>query len=221
MTSQRHGVVRDFVLQAAHVSKSTADPSGIDGGRFTEALRAFASEWALPTVSESAPGHVQALRRVLETRLQPALEEAHDVLREWNNHVGRLVGDADSAGERSKEWRATLDAAHAAGFLVRARGFTEDGTQPQLAATIRAVQGVLTQWPEMDLGRRISTIAKVPWARLAPIREHLAALEATLTASLEKARTQQGNGGAESPIASFERALDRLARAAVLDGESA
>jgi len=218
MSSRSHGVVRDFVLQAAHVSKSTAEPSGVDGGRFTDVLRAFSSQWSLPTISDNAPRQVHTLRQVLESRLQPALEEAHHVLREWHDDAARLVGDPDSVGARSKQWRETLDAAQTAGFLVRASGYTEDGAQPQVAATIRVVQGVISQWPELDLGRRISAIAKIPWARLAPLRDHLSGLERTLVGSLDKARTQHADGGGDSPIASFERALERLARAAVLDG---
>jgi hypothetical protein len=217
MTTQRHGVVRDFVLQAAHVSKSTAEPSGVDGRRFTDPLRVLAADWSLPVVSDNVPRPVQALRQVLETRLQPALDEAHDALRAWHADIVRLVGDPDSAADRSRQWRATLDAVQADGFLVRAGSYTEDGAQPQLGATIRVVQAILSRWPDMDLGRRVSSIAKVPWARLAPLREHLSALEATLVASLEKARTQQADAGRESPITSFERALDRLARAATLE----
>jgi hypothetical protein len=155
---------------------------------------------------------------VLEVRLEPALEEARDALDAWYEDIVRLVGDPDTAVDRSKQWRATLDAAQAGGFLVRAGGYGEDGSQPQLGATIRIVQGIVRQWPEMDLGRRVSAIAKAPWARLAPLRDRLTALEATFVASLEKARTQHGDSGAESPIAAFERALDRLAQASSLDG---
>jgi hypothetical protein len=217
MTSQRHGVVREFVLQGAHVAKGTTDPSGVDGRQFTAALRAVADGWTLPALSEAAPRQVQALRQILETRLEPALEEAHAVLGEWYADVVRLVGDADSVTDRFKQWRATLDAAQADGFLVRARGYTDDGAPAQMGATIRIVQGVLGQWPELDLGRRVFSIARVPWARLPALRDHLSALEATLLASLEKARTQHGDAGSGSPIASFERALDRLAHVSTLD----
>jgi hypothetical protein len=217
MTSQRHEVVREFVLQAAHVSKSTAEPSGVDGHQFTDSLRTLAAEWSLPLLSDAAPRQVQALRQILETRLEPALDEAHLALKQWHADVVRLVGDVGSASDRSKGWRATLDAARADGFLVHTGGYTEDGAPAQWGATIRIVQGVLSQWPEMDLGRRAFSIAKVPWARLTPLREYVMALEATLQSSLEKARTQQSDAGNGSPIASFERALDRLAQATVLD----
>ena len=219
MTSLRHSVVREFVLQGAHVSKSTTEPSGVDGQLFTDALRSLAADWTLPDLSDAAPRQVQALRQVLETRLEPALDEAHSALQEWYIEVVRMVGDVDSVTERSKRWRVALDAAQADGFLVRARGYAEDGAQPQFGATIRIVQGVLTPWSEMDLGRRISAAAKVPWARLAPTRDYLAAFETTLLSSLEKARTQHAETGNESPIAGFERALERLADVAVLDSE--
>ena len=217
MTGQRHGVVRAFVLQAAHVSKGTTEPSGVDGQQFTGLLRDFAGDWTLPVVSDDAPGQVQALRKILDTRLAPALDEAHAALQDWHADVSRLVGDSESATDRAKQWRATLDAAQADGFLVRARGFPEGGAQPQLGTTMRVVETVLSAWPEMDTGRRAFSIAKVPWARLAPVREYLSGLEATLLASVDKARTQQSDSGDVSPITSFERALDRLSNAAVLD----
>ena len=220
MTGERHSVVRGFVLQGAHVSKSTTEAAGVDGQRFTGALRSLAEEWTLPELSDAAPRQVRALRQILETRLGPALDEAHSVLHEWYLDVVRLVGDVDSIAERSKQWRVALDAAQADGFLVRARGYAEDGAQPQVGATIRIVQGVLTPWPDMDLGRRMSAVAKVPWARLAPTRDYLAALEATLLNSLEKARTQHAESGDASPIAGFERALERGADAALLDREA-
>lgn len=216
MTSQHHPVVRDFVLQGAHVSKSTTEPSGVDGRRFTDALRSFAGDWLLPAISESAPRQVHALRQVLEIRLEPAIEEAHAALGEWHRDVVRLIGDQETLSERSKRWRSTLDAAQAGGFLVRARGYTEEGAPSQLGATVRIVQGVLDSWAEMDLGRRVFAIARVPWARLSPAREYLAALETTLRDSLDKARTQHADGGDASPIASFDRALDRLSRAAAI-----
>ena len=191
MTSQRHGVVREFVLQAAHVSKSTTDPSGVDGRQFTGALRAFAADWSLPALSEAAPRQVQALRQILETRLEPALEEAHVALGEWYDDVVRLVGDADSATDRSKQWRATLDAAQADGFLVRARGYADDGAPAQMGATIRIVQGSSVSGQSGPRSTRVLD-REVPWARLPAVRDHLSALEATLLASLEKARTQHG-----------------------------
>jgi hypothetical protein len=218
MTGQRRGVVREFVLQTAHVSKSTAEPSGVDGQQFSEVLRSLsASDWSLPTLTDDAPRQAELLRQVLESRLTPALDEAHDALSEWREEVVALVGDPDSATTRYKTWQAALDAAQADGFLVRARGFVDDGAPTQLGAMIKTVDGLLAQWPELDVGRRAAAVAKISWGRLGPARDHLAALEATLVLSLEKASTQQERSTETSPIASFERALDRLAAAAVLE----
>ena len=60
-------------------------------------------------------------------------------------------------------------------------------------------------------------VAKAPWGRLDPALEHLAALEATLIASAEKAQTQQWCGGETSPIAAFESALARIQAAAAIE----
>jgi hypothetical protein len=217
MTDQRRAAVRDFALQGAHVSKSTTEPAGVDGRQFSDALRSFATNWKLPTVSEAAPRQLTALHQLLDARLAPALSEAHGALRQWREEVVRLVGDPDSVSPRYKEWRASADAAQAEGFLVRGRGYVDDGAPPQLGAMIAGIDGLLERWPDLDLGRRVTSIAKVPWGRLGPAREHLAAIETTLAASAEKARTQQAHSAEGSPIAAFERALDRLETAATME----
>ena len=213
-------VARAFVLQAAHVSKSTSDPSGVDGAQFMEPLRAFAADWQLPALSEDAPKQVARLRQVLDQRLEPALAEAHSALRAWHDEVTRYVGDADTASARHKNWRNALEAAQAQGFLVRARGFTDDAMPARMGDTIKTIGTILERWPDMDLGRRAATVAKAPWARLDPILAHLAGLEATLTASAEKAQTQHEGGGETSPIAAFEMALARVESAAAVEATS-
>jgi hypothetical protein len=215
-TAQRRPVVREFVLQAAHVSKSTSEPAGVDGSRFAGTLRAFASDWQLPEVSDDAPNPVARLQQVLDLRLQPALDEAHETLTAWHEEMVRLVGNPESAATRYKEWRAALDAAQAQGFLVRARGFDTD-PPARLGDVIRTVGGILDRWAEADLGRRVALIAKAPWLRLEPVRGHLVALEETLTASMEKARTQQGAGGEASPVDAFEQALARVESASAIE----
>ena len=217
MTAQRRPVVRDFALQAAHVSKSTSDPSGVDGRQFVEPLRAFATDWQLPALSETAPRQVALLLQLLETRLDPALTEAHGELTTWHQEIVGLVGDADSASTRYKIWRAALDAAQVQGFLVRARGFTDDAAPTRLGDLIRTIGGILERWPDLDVGRRVALVAKAPWGRLEPARAHLAALEATFVASMEKAQTQQAESGATSPIASFESALARVEAATAIE----
>lgn len=212
---KRRAVAREYALQAAHVSKSTAEPAGADGSKFLPALRALTSDWQLPDVSESVPVPVQTLRQELAVRLEPALDEAFETLREWHTDVTRLVGDPETLGDRLRSWRAALDEARdKGGFLVTAGGYTADGALSQLAPTVRFVEGVVSQWAELDLGRRIAAVSRAPWARLVPLRDHLSALEATFVASIKKAETQDGKAGSGSPVDEFERALDRLAAAA-------
>lgn len=217
MTAQRRPVVRDFVLQAAHVSKSTSEPAGVDGRQFSDPLRDLATDWKLPALSEDAPKQVVLLRQLLDVRLQPALDEAHDGLATWHAEVTRLVGDADSASARYKKWREALEAAQAQGFLARSRGFNDDAPSARLGELLRTVGTILERWPDLDVGRRAVMVAKAPWGRLDPARDHLAALEATLAASTEKAQTQRGAGGETSPIAAFEDALARVQAAAAIE----
>jgi hypothetical protein len=217
MTAQRRPVVRDFVLQAAHVSKSTSEPAGVDGRQFSDPLRDLATDWKLPALSEDAPKQVVLLRQLLDARLQPALDEARDGLATWHAEVTRLVGDADSASARYKTWREALEAAQAQGFLARSRGFNDDAPPARLGELLRTVGTILERWPDLDVGRRAVMVAKAPWGRLDPARDHLAALEATLAASTEKAQTQRGAGGETSPIAAFEDALARVQAAAAIE----
>ena len=216
--NSRRAVARGYALQAAHVSKSTADPAAIDGARFLPTMRTVASKWDLPEPSDAAPAQVTSLRQALITRLDPALEEAHAALQEWLTAVTELAGDAETVNDRAKAWRAALEGARKEGFLAQARGYSPDGNLNQLAATVKTVDGILTQWPEMDAGRRAAAIAKAPWARLAPLREDLEAVAATLNASITKAQTQQSGGNGGSPIAQFEEALDALSSAIDLEG---
>lgn len=214
---KRRSAAREYLLQAAHISKSTTDPSGVDGSRFLPALRALTSNWQLPEVPESAPSHVQTLRQELAARLEPAVAEAFETVQAWHADVMRLVGDPETLAERTKDWRSALEEAqNKGGFLVTARGYTADGAITNLASTVRFVDGLLAQWPELDLGRRVAALARAPWARLQPVQEHLSALEATFTASIKKAETQASGGEAGSPVQRFEAALDRLAAATAL-----
>lgn len=217
MTAQRRPVVREFVLQAAHVSKSTSEPAGVDGRQFSDPLREMSTKWDLPALSDDAPKQVALLRQLLDQRLQPALAEAHEALVAWYAEVTRLVGDADSASARYKKWREALEAAQAQGFLARARGFSDDAPPARLGDLIRTVGTILERWPDLDLGRRAAMIAKAPWGRLDPALDHLIALESTLIASAEKAQTQRGNGGETSPIDAFEGALARIQVAAAIE----
>lgn len=207
---QRRPVARAFALQAAHVSKSTNEPMAIDASRLLPPLKALHEGWALPELSETAPQPVQALRKVLVERLDPALQEAVDQLTQWWEEVQELVGDAGTAAARAKSWHAALNDAAQKGFLVSARGYTPDGKLSNLDVTMRIVDGILKDWDSFSLGRRVAAISKVPWARLGPLREQLQGLEATLEASAEKARTQLGESGSRSPVEEFVEALDLL-----------
>lgn len=221
MSAKHDDAVKAFVLQGAHVSKSTADAAGVDGQQFDAALRGVAEDWTLPKLSEDAPRQATALRLLLESRLELALEEAHDSLVAWRASVSRLAGEPDSITTRSRQWLAAIEAARSDGFLVQARNSTSETTPSQLAATIRFVNGVVDQWSDMSLGRRIAAIAAVPWRRLVPLVDYLSAIEKTLTMSLERARSQYTEQGGESPVVAFERALDRLDSAARLTTDRA
>jgi hypothetical protein len=153
------------------------------------------------------------LRRVLVERLQPAVEEAHAVLETWREEVTRLAGDPETVAERSKAWHGSLDDAKSKGFLAGPSGGSPDGNISQLAATLRVVDTLLSQWDEIDLGRRIAGVAKTPWARLEPTRDYLDSLEAMLQASIDKAKTQGGDVGADSPVTAFENAIEELRNA--------
>jgi hypothetical protein len=215
----RKASTREFALQSAHVSKSTTDPSGVDGSQFLPSLSRFKEGWELPELSDDAPQPVQMLRRVLEERLEPALDDAREKLAEWDAAVGPLIGDPETTGDRAKAWRAALDEAEKAGFLATAAGFSREAAPSQLAATCRIVRSLLAEWEKMDRGRRVGVVAKVPWARLGPVRQHLLGLEATLRASYEKAQTQGDVAGGASPVDKFEEALDNLAQVAAMPSE--
>jgi hypothetical protein len=205
---------REFTAQGAHVSKGTSDPAGLDGSRYLEALSELRSNWALPELPEDAPQPILMLRRVLEERLVPALEDARTVVAEWDAEVVRLVGDVETLNERVKAWREALERARQAGFLVSAGGYKADANLTQLASTARSVRTLVTEWDSWDMGRRVVGVAKVPWARLAPLREALSGIEAALIASYEKARTQADAEKSGSPVEQFAEALDKLSSAA-------
>jgi hypothetical protein len=215
----RRPAARDFALQAAHVSKSTNDPSGVDGSRFLRSLSQFKEDWVLPALSDDAPQPVGMLRRILEERLEPALEDAHIKLAEWDAQVADLIGDPETVSDRAKKWRAALEVAEKAGFLATASGYSKDNAPPQFAATSRIVRSALTDWEALDLGRRVAAVAKIPWARLDPVREYLLGIEATLRASQDKALTQGDVDGEASPVERFGEAVDALAQVARLPDE--
>jgi energy-coupling factor transporter ATP-binding protein EcfA2 len=209
----RREAVRSFALQGAHVSKSTTEPAGVDGARFLPVLTTLRAGWDMPPPSEAAPQPVKTLWQVVEVRLAPALDTIREVLTEWHSEVSRLAGDPETVAERAKTWSAAVSEASEAGLLVAARGFTPDKPLTDLAATYRTVATLLANWHDYDLGRRVFEIARLPWARLVPLREQLAVLEATLRASAEKAATQHSDGEDGSPVARFEQAIERLTEA--------
>jgi hypothetical protein len=216
----RRAGAREFTAQGVHVSKSTSEPAGLDGSRYLGALSDLKSNWALPELPEDAPQPVLMLRRVLEERLGPALDEAREKVAEWDAEVVRLVGDVETLGERARVWRDALERARQAGFLVSARGYNADANLAQLASTARAARALVVEWESWDLGRRIVGVAKIPWARLTPLREELVGIEAALVASHEKARTQATAERTGSPVEQFAEALDRLAQAARIGAPS-
>lgn len=217
---QRRPIARSYALQTAHVSKSTADPMGIDATRLLAPLKTLQETWAVPEISESAPQQLQTLRKVLVERLAPALQDAHTALTDWSRVVHGLVGDTDTAAKRAKTWREELDRAAQKGFLVGSGASGPESKLAQLETTMRFVDGVLAGWESSDAGRQIAAIAKTPWARLSPLREQLESLEKSLEASADKAATQLGGSERRSPVDEFVKALDEL-EAACRIGEEA
>jgi hypothetical protein len=208
-SDQRRAVARIFALQPAHVAKSTADPSGVDGSRLLLALKDF-DDVASLNLSESAPPQVATLSKVFKARLEPALEDAIAALRSWASGVDALVGDADTVGTRSKLWTKAVDDAAAHHFLVTAGGLNRDDRLLGLGPVLRAVSDLDDSWDGLDLGRRIAGIAKTPWARLAPLHDQLRAMEATLGRSADKAATQGAGREGASAVEAFLAALEDL-----------
>lgn len=216
---QRRAGAREFALQGAHVSKSTNDPSGVDGSQFLRSLSRFKESWVLPELSDDSPQPVLMLRRILDERLGPALEDARLNLVESDAEFVRLIGDPETVSDRAKKWRAAIEEAEKAGFLATASGYSKDNTPPQFAATSRVVRSAVAEWDNLDLGRRVAAVAKIPWARLGPVREYLAGLEGTLRASQDKALTQGDATGEASPVERFGDAVNTLAMVTRMSSE--
>ncbi|MGO9791891.1 MAG: protein DpdH [Solirubrobacteraceae bacterium] len=221
MTQKHHRVVRDFTLQAAHVSRSTTEPLAVDGSSLASALSALSQDWQIPEVTEAAPRPAQTMQRVLAERLPVALEAVRTMLSDWRAEIGRLVGDPSSISQRARQWESALTTAESAGFLVRTRGPSREFNASHLEATVKVIDAILDGWDARPLGPQIAAAARTPWARLDPLREALVSMRNTIAASIRQADTQVGAGAAGAALARFETRLKNLARAArIADGGS-
>ena len=216
MTQKHHSPVRKFVLQSAHVARGTGDPLAVDGSALFAALNALSAEWHVPAVSEAAPQPVHVMRRVLDERLGLALESVRADLSEWLADIGPLVGDTNSVAKRARHWLAALQTAE--GFLVQARGPWRDLNGAQLETTVKVVETTLAELPDRLLGPQLAAAARVPWARLEPLRAAMVSLRGTLEATIRRAETQVGSDRATAAASTFERRLDELAHAARVNG---
>ena len=150
------------------------------------------------------------LEKLLDTRLLPALDDAVQTLRGWLSDVESLAGDPGTVNARAKLWTKALDETASEGFLVVAPTLNREDRLVGLGRTLRHVIDLDDNWDTLDLGRRISAIAKTPWARLSTLRDQLSALEATLMRSTQKAVTQHGGHESVSAVGAFVASLDDL-----------
>jgi hypothetical protein len=215
MTQKQHAAGRRFALEAAHVSKDTANPIAINGNALAAAITALSANWELPSVSESAPQPVQMMRRVLEERIPAALDSVRALLSEWLAEIRPLVGEADSIGTRAAGWIAALDSAE--GFVTQTRGQWQELNASQLETTVTVVEKILADLADRELGPQLAAAARTPWARLDQFRASLMSLRGTLEATIRRAETQLGAEGAGDAARTFEQRLNALALAARIE----
>ena len=83
-----------------------------------------------------------------------------------------------------------------------------------LQRTVNAVDACLQDWGQRALGPQLALGARLPWARLVPMRQALAAVSATVEQSIRRAEEQIGASAGADAIKRFERDVDELAAAA-------
>jgi hypothetical protein len=208
-----HRAIRDFILQASHISLSRAEPLAINGAATAPALQALAKTWAVPAPDPELPAPAQTLQAALASRLVPALDAAQTKLSEWWQAVGPTVGDPSTASRRAKRWLEALEHAKTVGFLSSA-GRWQDLDPGQLQQTLKLLTTCLEQWSTRELGPQVAAAAKMPWARLEPTRTTLEVVTTTLTNSISKANNQVSSSAASDALEHFALGLDALGRAA-------
>ena len=215
MTQKQHAAARRFALQAAHVSKDTANPIAIDGNALAAAITGLSASWELPSISESAPQPAQMMRRVLDERLPAALDSVRTLANEWLAEIRPLVGETDSIGARAAAWIAALDGAE--GFVTQAKGRGQELNASQLETTVKVVERILADLTDRELGPQLAAAARTPWARLDQLRASLISLRGTFEATIRRAETQLGADGADDAARTFEQRINALARAARIE----
>jgi hypothetical protein len=215
MTQKQHAAVRRFALQAAHVSKDTANPIAIDGNALATALAALSANWQVPAISQFAPQPAQMMRRILDERLPAALDSVLTVLGDWLAEIQPLVGETDSIGTRAPGWIAALDAAE--GYVAQAKGPWRELNPSQLETTVKVVEKILAELADRELGPQLAAAARTPWARLDQLRASLTSLRGTLEATIRRAETQLGADGVSAATTTFEQRLNGLARAVLIE----
>lgn len=209
---------RDFLLEGAHVSKSTSEPAGIDTTTLRQALKPLRDgDWSVPEIPEGSPDAVSALASALTTRLGPALQEAHDVLRDWLLDVAPRVGDPETYAKRAKAIDKVVDEAR--GYWIERRPRDIDAPKANvIAATTLQITEVLEKWSEWNDGQRIAQVARLPWARMEGLRRYVLGLAVSLAESAQKAETQGAETADSEAVQSLIAALDELEAAAGTGG---
>ncbi|WP_157591758.1 protein DpdH [Solirubrobacter soli] len=152
------------------------------------------------------------VRLLLESRLSPALDTAHDQLFAWHAVVRPALGDPGA-------WPTTARALAQADADLRADSYpmnlgrvVEEMPAPRdVTAALDNIGSLLASWSAMDSIERARRVGTVPWARLAPIRTYAERFATELSRARERALAAVSDEPASlTPLDELEGSLERL-----------
>ena len=202
--AQRRSGDQGLVFSLVELRQGTGDTLGVDPSEIVDVVRTFEKTWNLPSVAPDALAHptIQLFSGVDE-----ALEQARDVLREWQQQVTEMLGSGEDWAAVSKAVRAVLADAVA---YVRPAGAAPDApTDSQITRAVREVEGVLSKWDSRPSHENARALTALPWARLDPARQELVRLQKALARAAESADASSSGSSQDNPIAEFGGGLER------------